>query len=355
MKNIFVIGAVLVVLVSILVIALKPKSIKKEELSVREVEVVDVKEKEQRKLQELYESALTYVQAGELEEAKKVWMNILTNYPECSYIPRVNLELGKYYVSKKKNDIALKYFNKILADFPKDECAGLALYEMARLDEIDNDYQGAIEKYKRIKEEFFFLDVIEDVGNRMNDLTMKLIFSPSKTDFSLSYKVKPGDTLYDIAKAFNNTVDFITEANRIDRNVIRAGDLLKLLDPKVVFTVFIDKSQKILALKMNNEIVKKYKIAVGRNDKTPEGDFKIQNKLKDPVWFNKGEAISPGDPKNILGSRWIGFSEDIGIHGTTDKTDINQQETSGCIRMYNSEIEELYKLLRVGDKVVIEA
>ena len=64
--------------------------------------------------------------------------------------------------------------------------------------------------------------------------------------------------------------------------------------------------------------------------------------------------IPAGDPKNVLGSRWLGISKpSYGIHGTTQPEAIGQSVTEGCVRMRNLEVEELYMLVPEGTEVVI--
>ena len=59
-------------------------------------------------------------------------------------------------------------------------------------------------------------------------------------------------------------------------------------------------------------------------------------------------------PENILGSRWMGLSErGYGIHGTVDPKSVGQQVTAGCVRMLNSEVEELYTIVPAGTEVTI--
>ena len=108
-----------------------------------------------------------------------------------------------------------------------------------------------------------------------------------------------------------------------------------------------------MLVSINNDTFCRYDIAIGRNDSTPIGKFAIQNKLKDPIWFNKGEAIPPDNPLNVLGTRWLGFDRDLGIHGTTEKKPILEQTSNGCVRMNNNDVEELFTILRVGDSVII--
>ena len=65
--------------------------------------------------------------------------------------------------------------------------------------------------------------------------------------------------------------------------------------------------------------------------------------------------VIPADsPDNILGSRWMGFDlPGYGIHGTTEPESIGKSCTQGCVRMLNSEVEELYDIVPVGTEVTI--
>ncbi len=117
----------------------------------------------------------------------------------------------------------------------------------------------------------------------------------------------------------------------------------------------MDKSQNILTLKSGQEIIKTYRVSTGKDSCTPVGTFKIINKIIDPPWYKEpGVMIPSGDPKNVLGSRWLGISkESYGIHGTTQPELIGQSVTEGCVRMRNAEVEELYILVPEGTEVVI--
>ena len=116
----------------------------------------------------------------------------------------------------------------------------------------------------------------------------------------------------------------------------------------------VDKSQNTLTLKTQDEIIKTYIVSTGKDNSTPTGNFKIINKLKNPTWFKTGAVIPSDSPENILGSRWLGFNiKGYGIHGTTEPDNLGKQVTSGCIRMKNSEVEELYDIVPEGTEVII--
>ena len=63
----------------------------------------------------------------------------------------------------------------------------------------------------------------------------------------------------------------------------------------------------------------------------------------------------PGGPDNPLGARAIYIGEtEFRIHGTTQPWSIGQAVSSGCIRMMNEEVIDLYERVQVGSQVVVE-
>ena len=144
----------------------------------------------------------------------------------------------------------------------------------------------------------------------------------------------------------------IKKINNLPSDKINPGRKLKIWTGK--FSVLADKSQNILMLKCNNEIIKTYDVSTGLNNSTPAGTFKITTKLVNPVWYKSGAVVLPDSPENILGTRWMGFDlEGYGIHGTTSPESIGTQATAGCVRMLNNEVEELYTFLPQGTEVTI--
>lgn len=187
---------------------------------------------------------------------------------------------------------------------------------------------------------------------KIEDLNIKLLFSPTVTPKSTSYEIKPADTLAKIAKEFNTTVELLKKSNNLIDNKILPGRKIKVWTTP--FTILVDKSQNILYLKSNEEIIKTYVVSTGINNSTPYGTFKIVEKLIDPTWFKAQAVIPPGSPENILGSRWLGFNlPGYGIHGTTEPQTLGKQVTQGCVRMANPDVEELYIIVPKGTEVTI--
>ena len=107
-----------------------------------------------------------------------------------------------------------------------------------------------------------------------------------------------------------------------------------------------------LALVEDGEVVKIYAIAVGApKSASPNGTFKVVNQVANPTWYHAGKVVGPGK-NNPVGTRWIGLSEKgYGIHGTNAPGSIGHNVSHGCIRMRNRDVEELFKLVAIGDVV----
>ncbi|MDL2280554.1 L,D-transpeptidase [Selenomonadales bacterium OttesenSCG-928-I06] len=105
--------------------------------------------------------------------------------------------------------------------------------------------------------------------------------------------------------------------------------------------ILIVKSQRQLTLFDGNKPLRQFKIAIGKpSAPTPVGKYSIATKI--------------ANPGGVLGSRWMGLNYDsYGIHGTNAPWSIGKMVSNGCIRMHNSNVEEVFALVRVGTPVYI--
>ncbi len=122
--------------------------------------------------------------------------------------------------------------------------------------------------------------------------------------------------------------------------------------------IIINKSTNKLAYYENGKLVKTFKVATGRKASyTPEGKFKIVNKIVNRPYYTG--HIPGGDPRNPLGNRWLGLNArgtwgtTYAIHGNNDPSSIGKYVSSGCIRMYDADVEWLFEQVKVSTPVVI--
>lgn len=227
--------------------------------------------------------------------------------------------------------------------------AFLAQAEAAR---TEGSFFKAKQLYQQILQQFPDAPTASAAQQRLGEVNMKIMLSPAMTPDALTHTVESGDTLSKIARKHHTTVDLLKAANGLTSDRIRPGQRLKIVTAS--FSVIVDKSQNLLTLKNGEEVLKVYRCSTGKEGMTPTGTFKIANRIPDPPWYTPEGVIPPHDPRNILGSRWLGFDQPgYGIHGTTQPDSIGKPVTKGCVRLVNSDVEELYTLLPEGTAVTI--
>ena len=196
-------------------------------------------------------------------------------------------------------------------------------------------------------------ETVPDLSTDEMKKRWKGLFSKDAAADSLIYTVKPGDSLYVLARKNHTTVEFIKKINDLKSDNIYLGKKLKI--HTAPFAIVVDKSKNTLTLYSEDVPVKKYSVATGKKNCTPVGDFKITDKLVNPTWFKTGAILPPGSPANALGTRWLGLDKpSYGIHGTIEPKSIGTQASEGCIRMLNEDVEELYSVVPVGTKITIK-
>jgi len=172
---------------------------------------------------------------------------------------------------------------------------------------------------------------------------------------SSEHKVESGETLGAIASKYNVGVGLLTKLNNLDNpNLIRVGQKLKVIQGP--FRIVIHKQAKTLSIYLKDLHIKTYDIAVGKDDSTPEGEFKIMDKLVKPIWTDpyQNVQVMPDDPNYPLGTRWMQFAEyGYGIHGTNHPESIKTEASFGCIRMLNPDAEEVYDWVCLHSQVSI--
>lgn len=154
-------------------------------------------------------------------------------------------------------------------------------------------------------------------------------------------------------KCLKALADILTTQDTACRDLIASP-------PSEGMWIAINKSKRILTLYEGINILKKYPVAIGNpTTLTPDGKFTIVNKMIDPYWGGGGytDPVKGGLPDNPLGHRWMGLSYkgggDLGIHGNNSPYSIGKNISHGCIRMINSDVEELFEIIPKSSKVWI--
>src|ERR1051325_7540481 len=128
-------------------------------------------------------------------------------------------------------------------------------------------------------------------------------------------------------------------------------------------TIVIDTPNTYLFLVLGGGKALRYGIGVGREGFTWTGTERISRMKEWPDWFPPSEMIDrqpylprmmAGGPGNPLGARALYLGHTLyRIHGTNQPSTIGSFVSSGCIRLLNEDIEDLYSRVQVGTRVVV--
>ena len=128
-------------------------------------------------------------------------------------------------------------------------------------------------------------------------------------------------------------------------------------------TVVVFTSQRFLYVVQGNNRALRYGIGVGREGFQWAGLLKISRKAEWPDWTPPPEMIArqpylprfmAGGPGNPMGARALYLGSTIyRLHGTNQPQTIGHAVSSGCFRLVNDDIIDLYERVPVGTKVVV--
>lgn len=197
----------------------------------------------------------------------------------------------------------------------------------------------------------------EEAEARVKEVAAK-VFTGAPSSEDLFVTVARGETLERIARRCGSTPECIARVNAVkDMHRVVEGQKLKVL--RGTFRILVEKAPRRLTLLLDAVPVRTYSVGIGADGKTPTALFTIEEKLTDPPWTPPGRQPLPyGHPDNILGTRWMGFNRTaefsgFGIHGTTRPESVGQATSNGCVRMLNTDVEELFDLVPRGTVVEI--
>jgi lipoprotein-anchoring transpeptidase ErfK/SrfK len=128
-------------------------------------------------------------------------------------------------------------------------------------------------------------------------------------------------------------------------------------------TIIVDTPNTYLYFILGGGKAIRYGIGVGREGFTWSGVKSIERKSEWPDWIPPADMLArqpylprfmAGGPGNPLGARAMYLSGTVyRIHGTNKPSSIGTHVSSGCIRMLNADVTDLYERARVGTKVVV--
>ncbi len=148
---------------------------------------------------------------------------------------------------------------------------------------------------------------------------------------------------------------------RLDARFMRQGVPYK--GNEAAGTIVVVTSQKFLYLVLGKGKAMRYGIGTARDGFEWSGTHRVSNKREWPGWTPPAEMKKrkpglpdhmPGGINNPLGARALYLGSTLyRIHGTNEPWSIGQDVSSGCIRMINDDVEDLYDRVKIGTKVIV--
>jgi len=128
-------------------------------------------------------------------------------------------------------------------------------------------------------------------------------------------------------------------------------------------TIVIDSAERRLYYVMPDGKAMRYGVGVGRPGFDWAGTQTISRKQEWPTWTPPAQMLKrrpdlprfmPGGPDNPMGARALYLGSTLyRIHGSNEPETIGQAVSSGCIRMLNDDVIDLYERAKVGTRVVV--
>jgi lipoprotein-anchoring transpeptidase ErfK/SrfK len=157
---------------------------------------------------------------------------------------------------------------------------------------------------------------------------------------------------------FGPSIGGSSRLNPVPREIVPYGG------PHRANTIIIDTSERRLYLVQDDGTAIRYGVGVGREGFQWAGVNRISRKAEWPGWtpppaMRKRQPHLPaymeGGPSNPLGARAMYIGSTLyRIHGSNEPWTIGQAVSSGCIRMANEDVIDLYERVKVGTKVVVQ-
>ena len=143
----------------------------------------------------------------------------------------------------------------------------------------------------------------------------------------------------------------------------KRGKVVSYASEKKPGSIIVDTHTNNLYYVLGMDRAVMYRIASAKPGFEWQGTNKVSAKTQWPDWRPPVEmqarrpelpTFMAGGPKNPLGARAIYLGSTIyRIHGTNEPTSIGKSASSGCIRMLNDDVSELYQFVKLGTEVTV--
>lgn len=297
-----------------------------------------------------------FSEQGKHDDATRYYEALLAKYPKSPLVPDTRLALARFDIEGKKDmEAAQSQLLQILNNSPKSSAADYALVLLAEISLQKKDEAQArknLEIVLRKKDS----PARSDAEFLIGDLNMKRLKSPEPAPGDEVYTIARGDTLWVMSRKLKVPQDLLIGINDLNPRSLTVGQQIRI--PRLSISLVLDKPARTLTIQNNGELLKKYKVAINQNDRVlPAGSYTVMKKYDkglDYVDPETNETIKASAPNNPYGDKFVEVRRGTGIHGTDDEEKIGKLVSLGAVLMSNQDIDEVYALVQTKTPVVVK-
>lgn len=192
-------------------------------------------------------------------------------------------------------------------------------------------------------------------------LGFAMLAAPAQADFRIEQRYNLPAGMQQTAGAPTHGLMLRTGKVRLDPKYMR--QVVPLRTGEAAGTIIVDSNAKFLYLVLGQGKALRYGIGTAREGFSWSGTHRVTNKREWPDWtppaaMRKCQPDLPahveGGPHNPLGARALYIGSTLyRIHGTSEPWTIGTNVSSGCIRMVNDDVIDLYGRVKIGAKVIV--
>lgn len=292
---------------------------------------------------------------GDLASAMKYFDQVEVKFPKSPFVAQAALYKARHALETTTDKKAARdLFIGILQKYNDPDVADQALYQLAKISYDEGDIPQAKKNLETITRKAES-PAKNDAEFLLGDINMKQLRSPEPGPDDTIYTIKKGDNLISMERRLKVPMDVLMGINNLKPTGLVVGQQIKA--PNLQLAIIIDKAQRTLTVKNHGQFLKKYHVGINHDDKMiATGDFQVsgkEDKGRDYTDPTNNVTSKAGAPDNPLGTRFISFRRDLGIHGTNNPAVVGTYTSKGYVTMTNADIEELYSLVSSKEKITV--
>jgi len=202
-------------------------------------------------------------------------------------------------------------------------------------------------------------DKIEACQQLLDQLAGTVIYSRQHL-LEPPYPVQPGDSLAQIAHAYDVTLELLARINGIEPPYeLHPGEPLKVV--RGPFRGELSLARRELTLFLGRYYAGRFPVEIGSDMPQVELTYDIAEKTLDRPYFHRqlGRELPAGHPENPYGKYWLGLhasqlgpaGDVVGLHSTPPSS--SPDDARGCIRLSSRHAEDVHAILALGSQVVV--